>query len=79
MTGNYDATTVEPRRWQCLYKGVASYWSARIGDTIVKCIAWTYQFPLPEVPKIENLVCFFNERVGATIVDGEELAVPATP
>ena len=68
-----------PTTSQCPYKGLASYWSARVGDTIVKDIAWTYQFPLPEIPKIENLVCFFNERVDATIVDGEELAVPVTP
>jgi uncharacterized protein (DUF427 family) len=74
-----DLLTPSPTTSMCPYKGLASYWSARIGDTVAKDIAWTYQFPLPEVPKIENLVCFFNERVDATIVDGAELAVPVTP
>lgn len=64
---------------QCPYKGLASYWSVRVGNTIAKDMAWTYRFPIPECPKIENLICFFNERVDATVVDGEELAVPKTP
>ena len=25
-------------------------------------LAWSYPFPIPECPKIENLVCFYNER-----------------
>jgi uncharacterized protein (DUF427 family) len=66
-------------RTQCPYKGVASYWSVRIGDVVAKDMAWTYQFPVPECPRIENLVCFFNERVDAIDVDGERLPAPVTP
>lgn len=64
---------------QCPYKGIASYWSVRVGDTVLKDAAWTYQFPVPECPKIENLVCFFDERVDAVVVDGEQVPVPSTP
>ena len=63
---------------QCPYKGVASYWSVRLGDTVVKDLAWVYQYPIPECPKIENLVCFFNEQVDAIIVDGVEEPRPVT-
>lgn len=64
---------------QCPYKGIASYWAVRVGDTIAKDMAWTYRFPIPECPKIENLVCFFDERVDSVVVDGVAVDVPATP
>ncbi len=64
---------------RCPYKGTASYWSARIGDVCVRDIAWSYPTPIPECPKIENLVAFFNERVDALYVDGELMARPKTP
>src|SRR5262249_8695587 len=48
---------------RCPYKGVARYWSARVGDKLVKDIVWSYPAPIPECPKIENLLSFYNERV----------------
>jgi uncharacterized protein (DUF427 family) len=33
-------------------------------------IAWTYAHPISEIPKIEQLVAFFDEHVD-TYVDGE--------
>jgi uncharacterized protein (DUF427 family) len=63
---------------RCPYKGIASYYSLRVGGTLVEDIAWSYRFPIPECAKIENLVCFFNERVEATYVDGEREAKPRT-
>ncbi len=63
----------------CPYKGTASYWSVKLGDIIVKDIGWSYPFPIPECPKIENLISFFNERADAIYVDGELIPVPRTP
>ncbi|GAC1323719.1 MAG: DUF427 domain-containing protein [Chloroflexota bacterium] len=60
---------------RCPYKGVASYWSVRVGKTLLQDMAWSYPSPIPECPKIEDLVCFFNERVGAIVVDGEQVPV----
>jgi uncharacterized protein (DUF427 family) len=54
---------------RCPYKGVAHYWSARIGDRLVEDIVWSYPAPIPESPKIEKLLSFFNERV-ELYVDG---------
>src|SRR2546430_2428036 len=54
---------------RCPYKGVARYWSARMGDKLVKDIVWSYPAPIPECPKIENLLSFYNEHVDL-YVDG---------
>jgi uncharacterized protein (DUF427 family) len=62
---------------QCPYKGQARYWSFRAGGRVEADVAWTYPFPIPECPKIEQLVCFFNERV-TLLVDGEEQERPRT-
>ena len=66
-----DATSV------CPYKGRARYWSVRVGDAFVKDVAWSYPDPIPENPKIRDLVAFFQERMDI-VVDGAGLARPAT-
>ena len=63
---------------RCPYKGVASYWSVRIGDHLAQDVVWGYPEPIPECPKIKGLLCFFNERVDL-YVDGELQARPRTP
>jgi uncharacterized protein (DUF427 family) len=63
---------------RCPYKGVASYWSARVNGASFKDVVWSYPVPIPECPKIEQLLCFFNERVDAIYVDGEQEAKPTT-
>ncbi len=62
----------------CPYKGQARYWSLRVGNTFVADAAWSYPDPIPENPKIRDLVCFFSERVDH-VVDGEVLARPVSP
>lgn len=64
---------------RCPYKGLASYYSVRVGNTIIKDMAWYYRFPVPECPKIENMICWFDERVDEVTVDGEPREVPVTP
>jgi uncharacterized protein (DUF427 family) len=63
---------------RCPYKGVARYWSARVGDKLVKDIVWSYPAPIPECPKIENLLSFYNEHVDLYI-DGGLQDRPITP
>ena len=55
---------------QCPYKGVAQYYSVRVGDTLHQDVVWYYPFPIPECPKIANLLAFYNEKVDL-YVDGE--------
>ena len=63
---------------RCPYKGVARYWSVRAGGETVKDIVWSYPAPIPECPKIENLLSFYNEKVDV-YVDGVLQARPTTP
>jgi len=64
---------------QCPYKGRTVHYSLRLGDRARPDIAWSYPFPIPECPKIENLICFYDERVDTVEVDGEVQPKPRTP
>jgi uncharacterized protein (DUF427 family) len=61
----------------CPYKGRARYWSLRVGDTLIKDAAWSYPDPIPENPKIRDLVGFFQERIGI-VIDGVTQERPVT-
>ena len=62
---------------RCPYKGEASYWSVEAGGKVLKDLAWSYPQPIPECPKIEGLVSFFNEKVDI-YVDGKLNPRPKT-
>jgi uncharacterized protein (DUF427 family) len=62
----------------CPYKGDATYWSLRVGEKTYKDFVWVYQRPIPEIPKIENLLCFYNEKVDV-YVDGVRQERPISP
>jgi uncharacterized protein (DUF427 family) len=64
---------------QCPYKGKATYYGVRVGNKLARDLVWTYQYPIPECAKIENLLCFYNERVDAIYVDGELQEKPVSP
>jgi uncharacterized protein (DUF427 family) len=46
----------------CNYKGVATYWSAVIGDTKVEDLAWSYPDPPPESLPIKGFLSFDATR-----------------
>jgi uncharacterized protein (DUF427 family) len=62
----------------CPYKGQASYWSVRIGDTLHPDLAWSYRSPFPESQKIAGLIAFWDEKVDV-FVDGVHQEHPKTP
>jgi len=66
-------------RSSCPYKGDAEYYSIRVGDSVAKDLVWYYRHPVAECPKIENLLCFYNEQVDQILVDGEPVPKPVTP
>lgn len=68
-----DLLTPNETHSRCPYKGVASYFSATVAGTIFDDIAWTYADPIAECPAIKGLICFFDENVDATFVDGTEI------
>jgi len=74
-----DLLTPTSSSTRCPYKGKAAYWSVNIDGKEFKDIVWGYPAPIPECPKIENLLCFYDEKVDAVYVDGELQAKPVTP
>ena len=62
---------------RCPYKGVAETFALRSGDTTLADVAWSYPLPIPECPKIEGLICFYNEVVDIA-EDGIGLVRPTT-
>jgi uncharacterized protein (DUF427 family) len=58
-----DLLTVSPTTSYCNYKGVATYWSAQIGDHVVDDVAWSYSEPLPESALITDHLSFDAGRV----------------
>ena len=74
-----DLLTPTSTTTRCPYKGKASYWSLTVNGKEYKDIVWGYPAPIPECPKIENLLCFYDEKVDAVYVDGELQQRPVTP
>ena len=64
-------------RTSCPYKGTASWFSVTAGGSVHEDLAWSYPTPIPECPKIEQAICFFNEHVDL-YVDGELQERPRT-
>ena len=62
----------------CAYKGEASYWSARVGDTVLRDIAWSYEEPRHDAAPVAGLISFYTEKLDLT-VDGELQRRPRTP
>lgn len=63
---------------RCPYKGKARFWSVAAGGGTGRNVAWSYPDPIPENPKIKELVAFYNERLDIS-VDGEITERPVTP
>jgi uncharacterized protein (DUF427 family) len=62
----------------CPYKGTTGgYWSAQIGETTHRDIAWTYVFPTRQLLPIAGLIAFYNEKVDITL-DGQPMQRPDT-
>ncbi len=57
----------------CPYKGMASYWSAFVGEEVVPDVAWSYETPHPETRAIASHLSFDETRVGV------EAALPDWP
>jgi uncharacterized protein (DUF427 family) len=62
----------------CPYKGDAVYWSLKVGAKTYPDVVWSYPHPIAEIPKIENLLCFYNEKVDI-YVDGVLQERPISP
>jgi uncharacterized protein (DUF427 family) len=55
-------------RTQCPYKGTASYWSAALDGKTWTDVAWSYEDPLPECPRIKSFISFYAEKLDSLTV-----------
>lgn len=53
----------------CPYKGQASYYHVRVGDSEVRDAVWYYVYPTAESAAIQGRLCFYNEKFDV-FVDG---------
>jgi uncharacterized protein (DUF427 family) len=65
-------------RTRCPYKGESHYWTVNLGEEQHRNIVWGYPDPIPEIPKIKGLLCFYNEKVDI-FVDGDLQVRPESP
>ncbi|MDK3256739.1 DUF427 domain-containing protein [Blastococcus capsensis] len=48
---------------RCPYKGIAHYWSLRLGERLEKDLIWTYPEPFHDAEAVRGLLCFVDDRV----------------
>jgi len=72
-----DLLTPTDTATHCPYKGQATYWSVRAGDSVHEDLAWSYPTPLPESQRIAGLIAFYNEKADL-YVDGVRQERPST-
>ena len=74
-----DLLVPSDKATQCPYKGKARYYSVKAGGEVYPDIVWYYPEPIPECPKINGLLAFYNEQVDEIRVDGVAVPKPVTP
>lgn len=62
-----------PTRTFCEFKGLASYYTLRVGDEVSADAAWTYLEPSSGYEGITTMVAFYPNRVDACYVGGERV------
>jgi uncharacterized protein (DUF427 family) len=75
---SWDLLTPSDSHSVCAYKGIASYWTARLTGGDLPHIAWTYEKPLHDALKVQGMVAFFTERLDL-VFDGKPVERPVTP
>ena len=59
------------RRSTCEWKGVASYFSVRVGERVTTDAAWSYSEPWEGFEPIAGHIAFYAQHMDACLVDGE--------
>jgi uncharacterized protein (DUF427 family) len=66
-----DLLEATPRQTYCEFKGRASYWTLKVGDTVLPNVAWSYEDPTPGFAAIKGYLAFYLEPLEG-FVDGEK-------
>ncbi|MGK7950485.1 MAG: DUF427 domain-containing protein [Xenococcaceae cyanobacterium] len=65
--------TKTERQSYCEWKGVANYYTLKVGDRTEENTAWFYPQPTPNFKPIQNYIAFYPSRMDACYVDGEKV------
>lgn len=57
----------------CPFKGDASYWSIRAGESFAEDAVWTYREPIEESSWLKGLVSVYPEKMDVWLEEDEEL------
>lgn len=57
----------------CEYKGVAEYYTLRVGGRAAGTVAWTYADPSPAFRLLAHHIAFYAGPLDAATVDGEKV------
>jgi uncharacterized protein (DUF427 family) len=57
----------------CEWKGVARYWTIRVGDRIAKDAAWSYPEPYSEFEALRDYLAFYPGRLDGCFVGDERV------
>jgi uncharacterized protein (DUF427 family) len=71
--GDFDAELLErtDHTTHCPFKGDASYWSVRAGETVVENAVWAYEDPLPEAHWLKGYGALYWHKATAWFVEDE--------
>jgi uncharacterized protein (DUF427 family) len=57
----------------CEFKGLAAYWSLRVGERLAERCAWSYPEPSRAYQELRDHLAFYPSRVDACYVDDERV------
>jgi uncharacterized protein (DUF427 family) len=60
-------------RSYCEFKGLATYYTLRVGEKVAENAAWSYKNPSSGYVPIKDYIAFYPGRVDACYVDGERV------
>jgi uncharacterized protein (DUF427 family) len=58
----------------CPFKGDASYWSLRVGDSVREDAVWAYEEPTDSAPWLRGFAALYPDRVDRWMVEDEPVA-----
>ncbi len=75
--GDVRMDLMEPTDYHthCPFKGDASYWTLRVGDTVAENVLWGYVDPLPDATRLAGYVAFYRNRMDAWFEEDEEVRI----
>jgi uncharacterized protein (DUF427 family) len=59
----------------CPFKGDASYWSVRVGDSVAENAVWGYREPIDSAPPLDGHVAFYWDAMDHWYEEDEEVFV----